>query len=85
MASGGEDRFDGLLLRLAEEHTEDGIKEVSWRRAWSSVLAKTGRVYVRCALFGDGCTCRSSCILSLGFCGGRRISTLELTEERRRK
>ncbi|CAI7997131.1 Nuclear migration protein nudC, partial [Geodia barretti] len=28
MASEAEDRFDGLLLRLAEEHTEGGIKEL---------------------------------------------------------
>ena len=29
MAGEGEDRFDGLLLRLAGEHTEGGITEVS--------------------------------------------------------
>lgn len=29
MAEEGEDRFDGLLLRLAEEHKEGGISKVS--------------------------------------------------------
>ena len=28
MEGEGEDRFDGLLLRLAREHTEGGITEV---------------------------------------------------------
>ena len=43
MASEGEDRFDGLLLRLAEEHTEGGIKEVSRERSGVPAQARTGR------------------------------------------
>ena len=43
MASEGEDRFDGLLLRLAEEHTEGGIKEVSRERYGVPAQARTGR------------------------------------------
>ena len=43
MASEAEDRFDGLLLRLAEEHTEGGIKEVSRERSGIPAQARTGR------------------------------------------
>ena len=49
----GEDRFDGLLLRLAEEHKDGGIKEVKQPHQYTRRL-QTPR---GCASFGVGHTC----------------------------
>ena len=46
MAEEGEDRFDGLLLRLAGEHTEGGITEVSssgWLRRYHVTVSRAYR------------------------------------------
>lgn len=85
MTSEGEDRFDGLLLRLAEEHTEGGIKEVSKRGirlpCTLAKMRREGELYLEVVAR----VCSSSCTPSLDFCGGRLTSTLESTKERRRK
>lgn len=88
MTSEGEDRFDGLLLRLAEEHTEGGIKEVSKRGirlpCTLAKMRREGELYLE--VVARVCsTPHSSCTLSLDFCDGRLTSTLESIKERRRK